>query len=119
MSVLLGQRQAFMQQALQVERLPPIGISTLTESDGHLWHAGYSCTDRVPSLARDMRTFEFLKDHPTELGAMAHAVGGLLDPAHPQLASRWAMALDWGSAEIRVKMPHRIRKTSSLHEVAR
>lgn len=96
-SVLLGQRQAFMQQALHVERLPPIGISTLTESDGHLWHTGHSWTDRVQSLARDMRTLEFLKDHLTELGAMAHAVGGLRDPAHPhpQLASRWATALDW------------------------
>ena len=96
-SVLLGQRQSFMQQALQVERLLPIGISTLTESDGHLWHAGHALTDRMPSLARDKRTCEFLEDHSTELGAMAHAVGGLLDPAHPhpQLASRWATALDW------------------------
>ena len=54
-------------------------------------------TDRMPSLARDKRICGFLKDHPTELGAMAHAVGGLLDPEHPhpQLASRWATALDW------------------------
>ena len=96
-SVLLGQRQSFTQQALQVERLPPIGITTLTESDGHLWHAGHALTDRMPSLARDKRTCGFVKDHPTELGAMAHAVCGLLDPAHPhpQLASRWATALDW------------------------
>lgn len=95
-SMLIGQRQAFVQQALQVERLPPTGIDSIVESNGHLWLPGTSLTDRIPSL-KGSRLQQFLQDFPSELQAMAHAITGLLDRSHPhpQLASRWATALDW------------------------
>lgn len=95
-SLLIGQRQAFVQQALQVERLPPFRIDSIVETDGHLWLPGMSSTDRIPSL-RGARFIQFLQDPLQELHAMAHAINGLLDRSHPhpQLASRWATALDW------------------------
>lgn len=95
-SLLIGQRQSFVQQALQVERLPPTDIDSIVESNGHLWLPGKSLTDRIPSL-KGVRVQQFLRDFPSELQAMAHAINGLLDHSHPhsQLASRWATALDW------------------------
>lgn len=95
-SLLIGQRQSFVQQALQVERLPPTGIDSIVESNGHLWLPGTSLTDRIPSL-KGARIRQFLQDFPSELQAMAHTINGLLDRSHPhpQLASRWATALDW------------------------
>lgn len=95
-SLLIGQRKSFVQQALQVERLPPSGIDSIVESSGHLWLPGTSLTDRIPSIM-GARARPFLQRFPSELQSMAHAIGGLLDPSHPhpQLASRWATALDW------------------------
>jgi hypothetical protein len=95
-SLLIGQRQSFVQQALQVERLPPTDIDSIVESNGCLWLPGTSLTDRIPSL-KGPRVQQFLRDFPSELKAMAHAINGLLDHSHPhpQLASRWATALDW------------------------
>tara|TARA_R110000851_G_scaffold333531_1_gene514916 strand:- start:87320 stop:88696 length:1377 start_codon:yes stop_codon:yes gene_type:complete len=95
-SLLIGQRQSFVQQALQVERLPPTGIDSIVESSGYLWLPGTSLTDRIPSL-KGASVQQFLQDFPSELQAMAHAINGLLDCSHPhpQLASRWATALDW------------------------
>jgi hypothetical protein len=95
-SLLIGQRQSFVQQALQVERLPPTGIDSIVESNGHLWLPGTSLTDRVSSL-KGASVRQFLRDFPSELQAMEHAINGLLDSSHPhpQLASRWATALDW------------------------
>ncbi len=95
-SLLVGQRQSFVQQALQVERLPPMGIDSIVESNGYLWMPGSSLTGRVPSM-EGSRVRQFLQDFQDEIQAMAHAVNGLLDRSHPhpQLASRWATALDW------------------------
>lgn len=95
-SLLIGQRQFFFQQALQVERLPPTGIDSIVESNGHLWLPGTSLTDRIPSLT-GAGIRKYLQSFPAELQAMAHAINGLLDRSHPhpQLASRWATALDW------------------------
>ncbi|MFQ6310103.1 hypothetical protein [Lysobacter capsici] len=95
-SLLIGQRQFFSQQALQVERLPPAGINSIIESDGHLWLPGTSLTDRV-APRRGSHARQWLRQFPSELQAMAHAINGLLDRSHshPQLASRWATALDW------------------------
>lgn len=95
-SLLIGQRQAFVQQALQVERLPPTGIDSIVESNGYLWRPGVSLTDRIPSL-KHPRVHQFLRKSTSELEALAHAIYGLLDQSHPhpQLASRWATALDW------------------------
>ena len=95
-SLLIGQRQSFVQQALQVERLPPPGIDSIIESNGHLWLPGKSSTDRIPTL-KGASVRKFLQNFPSELGAMAYAIDGLLDRSHthPQLASRWATALDW------------------------
>jgi hypothetical protein len=95
-SLLIGQRQAFVQLALQVERLPPTGIDSIVETNGYLWLPGMSLTDRIPSL-KSARVRQFLQDFPSELQAMAHAINGLLDSSHPHplLASRWATALDW------------------------
>lgn len=95
-SLMIGQRQSFIQQALQVERLPPTGIDSIIESSGYLWLPGVHLTHRVPSLDHT-HVRQHLNDSSSTLQALEHAINGLLDPSHPhpQLASRWATALDW------------------------
>lgn len=97
MSLLLGYRGAFLQQALQSERLPPAGGDTLVATNGQLWLPGGHVTDRI-SPHSPKRIEQHLKGMPLQMAAIGHIVDGLLAPnnhPHPRLVSRWATALDW------------------------
>lgn len=96
-SLAFGQRECFLQQTLQDERLPPVRSSTLVETDGFLLLPGWSLGGRVPrwSLQQVRETLDGL-DHV--LQALASILDGLVDPVShqcPKLANRWATALDW------------------------
>ncbi|WP_315383282.1 hypothetical protein [Microvirgula aerodenitrificans] len=96
-SLGLGSSECFLQQALQDERLPPVGSHRLVETKGFLWLPGASLTGRVPSLPSE-RVKQALSDMNEILPAFAAILEGLVDPAnhlHPKLANRWATALDW------------------------
>lgn len=96
-SLGLGAAEFFHQQALQEERLPPVGSSSLIGSDGFLWLPGSSLNKRIPHLSA-ARAAQALVDMKNMLPAFASILNGLVNPAghkHPKLANRWATALDW------------------------
>ncbi|MBX9872457.1 MAG: hypothetical protein K2X75_10705 [Burkholderiaceae bacterium] len=96
-SLAFGAPECFLQQALQDERLPPVGSNSLVETRGFLWLPGTSLSARIPSLSPE-RVKQALSDMNAILPAFAAILAGLVDPAnhrHPKLATRWATALDW------------------------
>lgn len=98
-SLVLGSTEFFHQQALQGERLPPVGSSSLVGSNGFLWLPGNSLSKRIPHLSAD-HVAKARSDMVDILPAFSSILNGLVNPVdhkHPKLANRWATALDWFS----------------------
>lgn len=96
-SLGFGAPECFLQQALQEERLPPVGSNSLIETKGFLWLPGSSLGKRIPTL-HYQRVKQAIADMAPILPAFAAILEGLVDPSnhpHPKLANRWATALDW------------------------
>ena len=96
-SLGVGARECFVQQALQDERLPPVGNHSLVETDGFLWLPGIDLSRRIPGIT-PQRIRQALKDMAEILQAFAAILEKLVNPSihqHPNLANRWATALDW------------------------
>lgn len=95
-SLVAGRGSAFVQQALEVERLPPNFIGTLAEHAGCLLLPGSQHTDRV-LLPSGAKVKQLLAKASGQLEAMGYAIRGLLDATHrhPNLSQRWVTALDW------------------------
>jgi len=96
-SLGLGASECFLQQALQDERLPPVGSDSLIETNGFLWLPGSALGGRVPSLSPE-RVEQALADMNGIIPAFEAILEGLVDPGnhrHPKLVNRWATALDW------------------------
>ena len=96
-SLGLGASECFLQQAIQDERLPPVGSNSLIETKGFLWLPGTSLGGRIHSLSPE-RVKQAFVDMNEILPAFAAILEGLVDPAnhtYPKLANRWATALDW------------------------
>lgn len=96
-SLGFGSPECFLQQALQDERLPPVGSNSLVETKGFLWLPGTALGKRIPSQP-PQRVRQALDDMAPLLPAFAAILEGLVAPAshqHPKLANRWATALDW------------------------
>ena len=96
-SLGIGPRECFLQQALQDERLPPVGNHSLVETDGFLWLPGTHLGHRIPGIT-PQRMKQSLKDMTEILRGFAAILAQLVNPSHhphPNLANRWATALDW------------------------
>lgn len=96
-SLGVGAPECFLQQALQDERLPPLGSSNLVQSKGFLWLPGNKLGKRIPPLS-PQRVKKALTDLEAILPSFAAILHGLVDPSthpHPKLAKRWSTALDW------------------------
>jgi hypothetical protein len=96
-SLGFGAPEHFHQQALYDERLPPVAINSLLETNGFLWLPGKSLGKRIPNLS-PQRISQGLIDLAPVFAAFSSILNGLIDPAahkHPKLANRWATALDW------------------------
>ncbi|MDK2595223.1 HEPN domain-containing protein [Pseudoalteromonas obscura] len=97
LSLLLGQRSYFLQQALHEERLGPIHTHRLVETNGNLWLPGGGLSDRVGRLPKERRE-KFIKEIESFFPSIISILEGLLNPgkhSHPKLVMRWATALDW------------------------
>lgn len=87
----------FQQQVLQDERLGPVGIHTIVETDGFLWLPGQSLSDRISHFSGKMID-EAMSDISSVIPAIAFILEGIVTPdkhRFPKLANRWATALDW------------------------
>jgi len=96
-SLLIALPGAFFQQALQSERLPPLEVQDFIESEGLLWSPRREHTERLTKLS-SAKVSSYFNSAREELDAIGSVLDGLVNPAshpHPQLASRWATALDW------------------------
>lgn len=98
-SLIFGGKEIFHQQTLVEERMPPLDHHTLIESKGNLWMPGMGLNKQLPMLNGD-KAKELLtsKKMTPIIAALANILEGLVTPAshpHPNLAMRWAMALDW------------------------
>ena len=96
-SLVFGNAAFFQQQTLAEERLSPIKTSTITETNGYLWLPGMALGKRIPQFS-PARISEDLKTMPELMCAIGYTLGALANPKlhrHPELASRWAIALDW------------------------
>lgn len=96
-SLLSGRgRNAFSQQALRDERLQPLRLNSMVVFKGEHW-VGARWSDRaipVPPAGLKEQVFETGKLYT----ALCDVVGCLVDSrshTHPQLAMRWAAALEW------------------------
>ena len=96
-SLCIGSKDLFHQQALQEERLPPIGTFSIVETDGFLWLPGQSLSGRIPFLSGDMID-KAISDIRSVIPAIAFILEGIVAPYRhrfPKLSNRWATALDW------------------------
>ena len=96
-SLALNSPEFFLQQALREDRLPPVGTDRIVETNGFLWLPGSDLGPRVPAIS-PKRAHEALHERRALLLTFGSILDGLLLPElhkHPQLASRWATALDW------------------------
>jgi len=96
-SLGVGPCECFVQQALQDERLPPVGNHSLVEADGFLWLPGIDLSRRIPGVT-PQRMQQALKDMAEIRKAFEAILEKLVNPSihqHPNLANRWATALDW------------------------
>lgn len=96
-SLAFGGSEFFHQQALCDERLQPVGVDRLIESNGFLWLPGLSLGKRIPHLSYAKVT-EALVGMTDMLAAFSSILDALVNPVshtHPKLAQRWATALDW------------------------
>jgi len=96
-SLGIGPRECFVQQALQDERLPPVGNHSLVETDGFLWIPGINFSHKIPCVT-PQRMRQALKDMDKILQAFAAILEQLVNPSihqYANLANRWATALDW------------------------
>jgi len=87
---------AFSQQALSDERLPPLRSHSVVGFKGEHWIGG-SWTERaIPVRQGGIRSNVFGDERMYE--SLCEVVGCLVDSRshrHPQLAMRWAAALEW------------------------
>jgi hypothetical protein len=90
-----GTGEQHSQFVLHDERLQPIGISSLLETDGNLWLPGSSL--RVRGWHGDAAKIVDIVKHGRDLlDACGKVIAALVDPkscATPRLAQRWATAL--------------------------
>ncbi|MDH5885329.1 HEPN domain-containing protein [Vibrio splendidus] len=97
LSLLLGGRSSFLQQAIHEERLGPVRTHRLIETNGKLWLPGSGLSDRVNRISKT-RLEEAMKTIESFVPAIAFVLEGLLNPekhSYPKLIMRWATALDW------------------------
>lgn len=96
-SLVLGSAEFFYQQALQEERLPPVGSDNLMSTNNYLWLPGSSIGKRLPHLS-GARLRQAKDDVNTLVPEFSSILTALVDPTshkYPKLAMRWATALDW------------------------
>lgn len=96
-SLIFGGREPFHQQALASERLEPIRTNSLIQTNGYLWMPGIALGPRVPNIS-PARASSALGKFPDVLRAIGYTLNSLADESqhkHPDLASRWSIALDW------------------------
>ena len=96
-SLLFGGREYFHQIVLADERLEPIERHQIVEVEGNLSLSGRSLGPRVRNIS-PQRAKDYLAEHPDVLQAIGHILTALVKPGnskHPNLAKRWATALDW------------------------
>lgn len=99
LSLIMGGGAAFHQQTLIDERMPPIDHHTLIESTGYLWMPGFGLNQQILTMSgRDAKAHLNHEKRRPMREALAHILRGLSPTPsypHPQLAMRWAIALDW------------------------
>jgi hypothetical protein len=99
LSLMLGGEDLFHKQTLADDRMPPVDHHTLIESNGFLHLPGAGFNKRFDGIDVRVITDELRKDYmQPRLDALGHILHSLASPEshrHPQLAMRWAMALDW------------------------
>lgn len=96
-SLLFGGADVFMQQVLLEERLPPINSYSLLETGGHLWLPGSRLSKQIPGISPTAAS-KALKDSPEiilSISKIIHSLTNTETHQHPNLANRWATALDW------------------------
>jgi len=97
LSLALGQSRFFHQQALYEERLPPLSVDSIIESNGYLWMPGMSLGDRLPIISGTLLK-QTRKDIESLLPAFSFVLENLVRPSenlYPKLSNRWSTALDW------------------------
>jgi hypothetical protein len=89
-------RKAFSQQTLSDERLQPLRLNSIVVFDGKHWVGGKWAPRAIPSRTAGLRAEIF--ENEKLYASLCDVVGCLLDSrshTHPQLAMRWAAALEW------------------------
>lgn len=95
-SLCFQSTKSFQQQIVHDERVVPFSTTTLLETDGFLHAVGFTMR-RVPELSAKQSLDIWDRMQPFHV-PIAAVLTAMVDPSshsHPQLAGRWATALDW------------------------
>jgi len=97
LSALFGDKNYFYQNTLYEDRQPPISYKIIKSRDGYLTTAGFTLSKRIPH--RNGSDFlDDLDEYKNIIDGFAFILSGLSQPdthQYPQLANRWATALEW------------------------
>jgi len=96
-SLLLGRPDLFSTQNLQIERVLPISIYTLVETEGNLWLPGFSLSSRFSKINYE-DAIDVIKQNTDIVKSLEKISKSLIDRSQsncPELCKRWATALDW------------------------
>lgn len=102
---LLFNKDVFYQQILLSERIIPLTIHGIVETNGNLWLPSSSLSSRIPIISSKQSHEELLKnDNQKFMQNISKILDALENPQeaqYPKLSSRWATALDWYAEGIR------------------
>jgi len=96
-SLLLGRPDLFSTQNLQIERVLPLSIYTLVETEGNLWLPGFSLSSRFSKINYAV-AIDVIKQNSEIIKAFEKILSSLIDTSNtnqPELCKRWTTALDW------------------------
>jgi len=96
-SLLLGRPDLFSTQNLQIERVLPLSIYTLVETEGNLWLPGFSLSSRFSKINYAV-AIDVIKQNSEIIKALEKILSSLIDTSNtnqPELCKRWTTALDW------------------------
>lgn len=97
LSLFFGSKDCFLQNTLYEDRLPPVGYKKIKSRNGYLTIAGFTLSNRIPHRSANDFIQE-LQKFDNIIKGFSFIIFGLSDPdshPYPQLANRWATALEW------------------------
>ena len=97
LSTFFGNKNFFYQNTLYEDKHPPVSHQIVKSRDGFLTSPGFSLSKRIP-IRNGTEFIDDLEKYKNIIDGFSFILYGLSEPdthPYPQLANRWATALEW------------------------